>query len=39
MGHDRPFGLTPDPSFLYLPPGHREALAQLTCGVQERWGQ
>ena len=34
----RPFGLTPDPSFLYLTPGHREALAQLTYGVQEKKG-
>jgi general secretion pathway protein A len=34
----RPFGLTPDPSFLYLTPGHRDALAQLTYGVQEKKG-
>jgi type II secretory pathway predicted ATPase ExeA len=34
----RPFGLTPDPSFLYLTPGHREALAQLTYGIQEKKG-
>jgi general secretion pathway protein A len=33
-----PFGLTPDPSFLCLTPGHREALAQLTYGVQEKKG-
>ena len=25
-----PFGTTPDPDFLYLTHGHREALAQLT---------
>jgi len=34
----RPFGVTPDPSFLYLTPGHRDALAQLTYGVQEKMG-
>ena len=34
----RPFSLTPDPRFLYLTPGHREALAQLIYGVQERKG-
>ena len=34
----RPFGVTPDPSFLYLTPGHRDALAQLTYGVQEKQG-
>jgi general secretion pathway protein A len=35
---DKPFNLTPDPKFLYLPPGHREALAQLLYGVQESKG-
>lgn len=34
----KPFELTPDPRFLFLTPGHREALAQLTYGVQERKG-
>ena len=34
----KPFSLTPDPRFLYLTPGHREALAQLIYGVQERKG-
>jgi general secretion pathway protein A len=34
----RPFSLTPDPRFLYLTPSHREALAQLRYGVQERKG-
>src|SRR5713101_2144523 len=35
---DRPFNTTPDPRFLYMSPGHREALAQLLYGVQERKG-
>jgi general secretion pathway protein A len=35
---EKPFELTPDPKFLFLTPGHREALAQLTYGVQERKG-
>jgi len=35
---DKPFELTPDPKFLFLTPGHREALAQLTYGVQEEKG-
>jgi general secretion pathway protein A len=34
----RPFGLTPDPNFLYLTSGHRDALAQLTYGVEEKKG-
>lgn len=34
----RPFNLAPDPRFLFLTPGHREALAQLMYGVQERKG-
>src|SRR5712691_7594822 len=39
FGLDRnPFGSTPDPDFLYLTPGHREALAQLTYAIQERKG-
>ena len=33
-----PFNLTPDPSFLYLPPKHREALAGLTYAILERKG-
>jgi general secretion pathway protein A len=33
-----PFNLTPDPSFLFLPPKHREALAGLTYAVLERKG-
>jgi general secretion pathway protein A len=35
---EKPFNTTPDPRFLYLTPGHREALAQLTYGVQEAKG-
>ena len=34
----KPFNATPDPRFLYLTPGHREALAQLVYGVQENKG-
>jgi len=33
-----PFGVTPDPEFLYLTSGHREALAQLMYAVQEQKG-
>ena len=36
--NEKPFNATPDPKFLYLTPGHREALAQLTYGVQEHKG-
>jgi general secretion pathway protein A len=35
---EKPFGVTPDPRFLYLAPSHREALAQLVYGVQEKKG-
>ena len=35
---EKPFNATPDPKFLYLTPGHREALAQLIYGVQEHKG-
>src|SRR5207247_6178268 len=35
---EKPFNATPDPRFLYLSPAHREALAQLLYGVQERKG-
>ena len=35
---EKPFDLTPDPKFLFLTPSHREALAQLIYGVQERKG-
>lgn len=33
-----PFSATPDPSFLYTSPAHREALAALIYGVQYRKG-
>ena len=36
--NDKPFELTPNPKFLFLTPGHREALAQLTYGIQEEKG-
>lgn len=35
---EKPFNPTPDPRFLYLSPGHRESLAQLHYGAQERKG-
>jgi general secretion pathway protein A len=35
---EQPFNPTPDPRFLYLTAGHRDALAQLVYGVQERKG-
>jgi general secretion pathway protein A len=34
----KPFNLTPDPNFLYLTDGHREALASMSYGVKERKG-
>jgi type II secretory pathway predicted ATPase ExeA len=33
-----PFNITPDPSFLYLSPSHREGLAQLRYGIEARRG-
>jgi general secretion pathway protein A len=35
---EKPFNTTPDPRFLFLTAGHREALAQLVYGVQETKG-
>ena len=35
---EKPFNATPDPKFLHLTPGHREALAQLLYGVQDGKG-
>jgi general secretion pathway protein A len=35
---EKPFNATPDPKFLYMSPGHREALAQLLYGVRENKG-
>lgn len=34
----KPFSLTPDPDFLYLSQGHKEALAHLTYGVESKSG-
>lgn len=31
--HEAPFSISPDPRYLYLTPGHREALAHLLYGV------
>ncbi|HLB87166.1 MAG TPA: AAA family ATPase, partial [Terriglobales bacterium] len=31
---EQPFGVTPDPRFLYLSPTHREALASLFYGIE-----
>ena len=33
-----PFQVTPDPSFLYLSTGHKEALASIVYGVQKKKG-
>ena len=33
-----PFQITPDPSFLYLSPSHKEALASIMYGVEKRKG-
>lgn len=35
---EEPFNLTPDPRFLYLNEGHREALARLQFGIEMRKG-
>ena len=35
---EKPFNMTPDPRFLYLTPGHREALAKLTYAIREGQG-
>jgi putative secretion ATPase (PEP-CTERM system associated) len=35
---EKPFNLTPDPDFLYLSEGHKEALAHLTYGVESKSG-
>jgi type II secretory pathway predicted ATPase ExeA len=31
---EQPFGVTPDPKYLYFSPGHREALASLFYGIE-----
>ena len=33
-----PFRITPDPEFLYMSPGHKEALAAIAYGVEQRKG-
>jgi general secretion pathway protein A len=33
-----PFNVTPDPGFLYLSPGHKEALGAVRYGVEQRKG-
>ena len=35
---EKPFNITPDPSFLYLSPAHEELLTLLIYGIQERKG-
>ncbi len=35
---EEPFGVTPDPRYLYYSPVHREALATLACGIRSRRG-
>jgi TonB family protein len=35
---EEPFGVTPDPRFLYLGPSHREALASLLHGIESGRG-
>jgi type II secretory pathway predicted ATPase ExeA len=35
---EQPFGVTPDPRYLYLGPGHREALASLVYGIEANRG-
>src|SRR5712675_1615114 len=31
---EQPFGVSPDPKYLYFSPGHREALASLYYGIE-----
>ena len=35
---EQPFGVTPDPRFLYLSSAHREALASLIYGIESDLG-
>jgi len=35
---EQPFGVTPDPRFLYFGPTHREALASLLCAIETKRG-
>nr|MBA3967606.1 AAA family ATPase [Nitrospirales bacterium] len=34
----KPFHTTPDPEFLYLSPGHKQALGSLIYGIKEKKG-
>jgi general secretion pathway protein A len=34
----QPFHITPDPEFLYLSPSHKEALAAIIYGIEEKKG-
>ena len=36
--NEKPFNLTPDPRFLYLRPGHQEALASMIYGIKKKRG-
>ena len=36
--NEQPFGVTPDPRYLYLSPTHREALASLSYGIRSGRG-
>ncbi|MDP3030045.1 MAG: hypothetical protein Q8O04_11255 [Deltaproteobacteria bacterium] len=36
--NEKPFKITPDPRFLFWSEGHKEALAHLRYGVEERKG-
>jgi len=35
---EQPFGVTPDPHFLYFSPSHLEAVASLLYGIQSQRG-
>src|SRR6266852_5977677 len=35
---EQPFGVTPDPRYLYLSPGHRDSLASLFYGIEANRG-
>ena len=36
--HEKPFGLTPNPAYLFLGESHREALNHLNFGIQQKEG-
>ncbi len=36
--HDEPFGVTPDPKFLYASGKHQEAIANIIYGISEKKG-